>query len=99
MKKIVVLFALLIVGQSAFAAVDTQYMKTEQFLYNVGYSKEAAKMIAVTAEDPYRENYVEAKNFPSIMRRIYHYVVPGQEGDLDFYNHSGDFNGWSWKDY
>ena len=99
MKKIVVLFAFMNFSQSVFAAIDTQYMKTEQFLYNVGYSKEAAKMINVVADDPYRENYEEAKDFKSVMRRIYHYVVPGQESDLDFYNHSGNFNGWSWKDY
>ena len=37
MKKIVVLFALLIVGQAVFAAVDTQYLKTDKFLYNIGY--------------------------------------------------------------
>lgn len=99
MKKTFILLTMLLIAQTVFAAVDSQYMKSEQFLYNIGYSKDAAKQVMIVADDPYREPYEEQKDFKSIARRVYHYVVPGQEADLDFYNHSGDFNGWSWKDY
>lgn len=99
MKKTIVLLTMLFISQSGFAAVDSQYMKSEQFLYNIGYSKDAAKQVKVVADDPYREPYAETNDFKNIARRVYHYIVPGQEADLDFYNHSGDFNGWSWKDY
>ena len=68
----------------------------EKFLVNTGYSKEAAKIIDIVAENPYREPAEPTKNIP---RLIYHYIVPGQGGDIDFYNHSGNFDGWSWMDY
>lgn len=99
MKKIALLFSLILIAQSAHAFIDSQYMKTEPFLVNIGYSAEAARVTAITSENPYREPYEEGKNPANVFRRIYHYVVPGQGQDLDFYNHSGDFNGWSWKDY
>lgn len=99
MKKVALLFSLILIAQSAQAFIDNQYMKTEQFLVNTGYSAEAAKITAINSENPYREPHVEKKNFKNIMRRVYHYIVPGQGGDLDFYNHSIDSNGWGWKDY
>ena len=97
MKKIALIFSMMLIAQSANAFVDSQYMKTEQFLTNVGYSAENAKIISVTSDNPYREPSIN--NDKNIARRLYHYLVPGQGGDLDFYNHSGDFDGWSWKDY
>ena len=99
MKKIALLFSLILVAQSAHAFIDTQHMKSEQFLVNTGYSAEVAKMIAVTAQDPYREVYQEGKDTKSLLRRAYHYIAPVNEADLDFYNHSGNFNGNSWKDF
>lgn len=100
MKKIVLILSIFLsVSLTANAYVDSQYLKTEQFLVNVGYSKEMKNMVEITSEDPYREPYQEGKDPRDIARRVYHYIVPGQNGDLDFYNHSGSFNGWSWKDY
>ena len=99
MKKIALLFSLILIAQSAHAFIDNQYMKSEQFLVNTGYSAEMSRMIAINSENPYREPYVEGKNPKNIFRRIYHYIVPGQGQDLDFYNHSIDNNGWGWKDY
>ena len=99
MKKIALLFSLILIAQTAQAFVDNQYMKSEQFLVNTGYSAEVAKMVAVSAENPYREQYVEKPTPKNIFRRIYHYIVPGQGQDLDFYNHSINSNGHSWKDY
>lgn len=100
MKKIALVLSLVMTSTlAANAYVDSQYMSSEQFLVNTGYSKEAAKVLTVVNQDPYREPAVEATNPKNVFRRIYHYIVPGQNGDLDFYNHSGSFDGWSWKDY
>lgn len=100
MKKIVLLAAIFIsTSMSANAYIDSQYMSSEQFLVNVGYSAESARVLGIVNQDPYRENFNEGVNPADIARRVYHYVVPGQNGDLDFYNHNGSFNGWSWKDY
>lgn len=100
MKKVILILSIfLATSMTANAYVDSQYLTSEQFLVNVGYSAEMKRMIGITADDPYREPYVEGNNPADIARRVYHYIVPGQNGDLDFYNHSGSFNGWSWKDY
>ena len=72
-------------------------MKTEQFLTNIGYSAENARIVEMNSDNPYRDPNIN--NDKNIARRLYHYLVPGQNGDLDFYNHSGSYNGWSWKDY
>ncbi len=96
MKKTILLFSLILIAQASFAFIDTQYTTDEKFLVNTGYSKEAAKIIDIVAENPYREPAEPTKNIP---RLIYHYIVPGQGGDIDFYNHSGNFDGWSWMDY
>ena len=96
MKKTILLFSLILIAQASYAFIDTQYTTDEKFLVNTGYSKEAAKIIDITAENPYREPAERTKNIP---RLIYHYIVPGQGGDIDFYNHSGNFDGWSWMDY
>ncbi len=99
MKKIALIFSLIFTTMAANAFVDSQYTSSEQFLVNAGYSKEAAKVITIVNQDPYRENYSEIPTPADIARRVYHYIVPGQGGDLDFYNHNGDFDGWGWKDY
>ena len=98
MKKIVLLFSLILIAQSAHAFIDNQYMRTEQFLVNTGFSAEAARMGSIVSEDPYREPYVEGKNPKAVLKRIHRYLVPGQNSDLDYYNHSGSYNNWSWKD-
>ena len=99
MKKLILLFSLILVSQSAFAYIDNQFMTTEQYLVNTGYSAEAAKMMTITNQDPYREVHKEGKDIKSILRRAYHYIAPVNEADLDFYNHSGSYNGPSWKDF
>lgn len=99
MKKIALLFSLILIAGSAHAFVDNQYMKTEQFLVNTGYSAEMANMINVNADNPYREPYQEGKSAKDILRRIHYYLVPNQGNNLDFYNHSGNFNNTTWKDY
>ena len=101
MKKIALVLSafLLVSAVPANAYIDNQYTATPQFLMNIGYSAEAARVATITNQDPYREPYVEKKDLPSIAKRIYHYIVPGQYDDLDFYNHNGNFDGWSWKDY
>lgn len=97
MKKLALLFSLILIAESAHAFIDTRYMKDAKFLANTGYSAEMARIVDISADNPYREPYSEANE--NIARRIYQYLVPGQNGDLDFYNHSGHFNGWSWRDY
>lgn len=99
MKKLILLFSLILVSQSAFAYVDNQFMKTEQYLVNTGYSAEMAKAIAVSHEDPYRDVYKEKKTPIKFLKRVYHYLSPINETDLDYYNHSTNFNKPSWKDF
>lgn len=100
MKKMALILSLIMTSSlAANAYVDSQYTQTEQFLTNVGYSAEAAKVLTIVNQDPYREQYVEPTTPKQIFRRIYHYIVPGENDDLDFYNHSTNFDGWGWKDY
>ncbi|MBQ4122441.1 hypothetical protein IJD44_01765 [bacterium] len=101
MKKIsFILSALILISLApANAYVDNQYTVSPEFLQNIGYSAEAAKVASITNQDPYREPYVEKKNLASVLKRFYHYIVPGQYEDLDFYNHNGNFDSTSWKDY
>ena len=87
------------ISQSAFAYVDNQYMKTEKYLVNTGYSAEMSKAIAVTSENPYRENYKEGTDAKSLWRRLVHYFSPSTETDLDFYNHSSNYNKPTFKDF
>ena len=100
MKKLVLIMALfLTTNVVANAYVDSQFLKTEKFLVNTGYSAEMPRVLSMTGDNPYRDVYVEPTKPKDVFRRIYHYIVPGQNQDLDFYNHSIDNNGWSWKDY
>ena len=99
MKKLILLFSLILVSQSAFAYVDNQFMKTEQYLVNTGYSAEMAKAITVSHEDPYRDVYVENKAPKTILKRLLHYISPVSETDFDYYNHNSSFNKPSWKDF
>ncbi len=98
MKKYALFFSLILIAQSAHAFVENEYMRTEQYLVNTGYSKEMAKMISVTAENPYREPYVEGKTFKDKIRRLSAWLIPTTEADIDFYNHNIQYNNPSWKD-
>lgn len=99
MRKIALLFSLILIAQSAHAYIDNQYMKEEQFLVNTGYSAEMANMIKVTSEDPYREPYKDSDKFKDKLRRLEHYLFPSRGNNLDFYNHSGSFNGTHYRDF
>ncbi len=102
MKKIAFLLLILFsTSINANAFVDNQYTSSEQFLVNIGYSKEAAKVLTIVNQDPYRENYSDNAPYSplEIAKRAYHYLVPGVNTDYDFYNHSGDFNSTSWRDF
>lgn len=100
MKKLFfILPALLAFVLKADAYIDNQYMTTPQYLENTGYSKEMSRLMAVTNQDPYREEHNEKANFINIAKRSYGYLVPGANTDLDFYYHSGNFNNTSWKDF
>ena len=99
MKKIVLaLSAVLMTSLSASAFVDNQYMTTPQYLQNTGYSAEMSRMINITSGDPYREPYVEKNNTKTVLKRMYGYIAPGTNTDMDFYGHNGNFNNPSWKD-
>ena len=98
MKKVFLVLIAAAAGLSADAFVDNQYMTTEQFMVNTGYSAEMSKMMKVTNQDPYREVYVPPKDAKTIYQRAYGYFVPGSYTDHSFYNHSGSFNITSWND-
>ena len=100
MKKIfTVLFALSVTSAGAFAFVDNMYMTSEEYMQNTGFSKEMARMITVTNQEPYREVYKEPTDAKGIWRRIHNYLVPEANVDLDFYGHNGNYDNSSWKDF
>ena len=100
MRKLVLILLMFVsTNLIANAYVDSQHTASEQFLVNTGYSKEMRKMVEVSNLNTYREPYQEVKTPQNIMRRVYHYIVPGQGQDLDVYNHNIHANGPSWKDY
>lgn len=100
MKKIALILTILLsTSLASNAFVDNMYMTTEQYMVNTGYSAEMAKLMNITNQDPYREPYVESSSRKDVIKRMYSYIVPGVYTDLDFYNHSVNFNGPNWKDF
>ncbi len=100
MKKLILICTLFFsIVNTGHAYVDSAYTASEKFLVNVGYSSEMKRVLEMNTQNPYREVYTETTTPKNVIRRIYHYIVPGQGQDLDFYNHSIDSNGWGWKDY
>ncbi len=100
MKKIALILTILLsTSLASNAFVDNMYMTSEQYLVNTGYSAEMAKMINITNQDPYRDNYVEENTRGNILKRAYSYIAPTTYTDIDFYNHSVNFNGPNWKDF
>lgn len=98
MKKLFIILSVFIVASlQADAYVDNRFMTTEQYMMNTGYSKEMAKMIGIVGQDPYREPQVSEKG--KFWDRVYNYVAPGVNTDLDFYNHNINFEKPNWKDY
>ena len=100
MRKIAFILTIFLTSSLASNAfVDNTYMTTEQFMVNTGYSAEMAKMMRVTNQDPYREPYVEQNTSKDILKRVYNYIAPGVYTDLDFYNHSINYESPNWKDF
>lgn len=100
MKKIALILTILLsTSLASNAFVDNMYMTSEQYLVNTGYSAEMANMLNITNLDPYRENYVEPNSFKDIVKRAYNYIAPTTYTNLDYYNHSTNFNGPNWKDF
>ena len=100
MKNLVLALAVVLVAAPiANAFVDNQYMITSQYLENTGYSKEIARMLAITTQDPYREYYTAEHGFKSFIKKSYNYIFPGASTDMDFYNHNIDVNNSTWKDF
>lgn len=98
MRKIVLVLSLFVAtSMGANAYVDNMYMTTEQYMMNTGYSKEMSNMMAVTNQDPYRKPATETKS--SIWHRIYNYVAPGVNTNMDFYNHNINYEKPNWKDF
>lgn len=100
MKKIVLVLTLVLsTTMAAHAFIDNQYMTTEQYMMNTGYSKEMAKMMAVTNRDPYREPDSLKKDTPmDVVKKVYNYIAPGMYTDYDFYNYNMKFNTIDWRD-
>lgn len=97
MRKIVLILSVFIAtSMGANAYVDNMYMTTEDYMVNTGYSREMSKMIGITNQDPYRQPYVEEKGH--FWDRVYNYIAPGVNNDMDFYNHSINYERPGWKD-
>ncbi len=100
MKKLSMILSLfLLTSLSANAYVDSQYTSSEKFLVNVGYSAEAAKVIGITGQNPYRDMHKDNVTAGYVFKHLYKYLNPIAYGDYDFYNHSIDFNSSSWNDW
>ncbi|MCD7878525.1 MAG: hypothetical protein LUG16_01170 [Candidatus Gastranaerophilales bacterium] len=99
MKKIAILLTGFLAScVCANAYIDNQYMTTEQFLSNVGYSPSISGIIKGRVSDPYREQYVEGTDLKTRLRRAYWYIAPGENDDEFFNNQSIYTNGYGWKD-
>ena len=98
-KSALILSLFLCTSIAANAYVDSNYTSSEQYLVNIGYSKEAAKVGTIVNQDPYRENYEDEKTPKWVGQQILRNIFPGAYNDLDFYNHSIEFNNYNWKDY
>ncbi len=99
MKKIALFFVLIFAAQAGNAFVDTQYMKSPNYLANTNYSTEMSRMIDTVSGNPYREPYVESRSPIGLLKRAHAYIVPGQNNNLDFYNHTINYEGVNWRDY
>ena len=102
MKKAALILTLFITSSLASQAfVDNQFMTTEQYVVNTGYSKEMAREMMVVNQDPYRPQFNEKsqRSFKDVTRKMYNYIAPGMYTDYDHYNHSIKFNTVDWRDF
>ncbi len=99
MKKLsLILSVFMVTSLAANAYVDSQYLKSDKFLQNVGYSSETSKMLGITTDNPYRDVKKEEMTPANFFKRVYWYVNPAAQNDFDFYRDDAHFNGSSWKD-
>ncbi len=100
-KSVLILIAIFATALTSDAFVDNQYMITEPYLVNTGYSAEMAKELGVIAKDPYRQPHsVNDERTPADMaKKIYNYLAPGMYTDYDHYNHSINFGTVDWRDF
>ncbi len=102
MKKIVLVLAIMIsTTMTANAFIDNQYMTTEQYMVNTGYSKEMSRLMAVVNQDPYRPMHdnSDERNLRDLSRKVYNYLIPAMYTDYDFYYHNINNNTVDWRDY
>ena len=98
MRKIVLILSVFIAtSMGANAYIDNMYMTTEQYMMNTGYSKEMTKMMGVVNQDPYREPTEGTK--VKFWDKVYNYIAPGVNTDMDFYNHNINYEKPNWKDF
>ena len=98
MRKIVLILSVFVATSlGAHAYIDNMYMTTEQYMMNTGYSKEMSKMMNIVNQDPYREP-VEGGNV-KFWDKVYNYIAPGVNTDMDFYNHNINYKKPNWKDF
>ena len=97
MRKIVLILSVFVATSlGANAYIDNMYMTTEQYMMNTGYSKEMSKMMNITNQDPYRETAYSDKG--KFWDRVYNYIAPGVNTDMDYYNHNINFEKPNWRD-
>ena len=98
MRKLVLILSVFIAtSMGSYAYIDNMYMTTEQYMMNTGYSKEMSKMINIVNQDPYREP-VEGTDV-KFWDKVYNYIAPGVNTDMDFYNHNINYTRPNWKDF
>lgn len=56
MKKFTIALGLMMLmsSQASYAAIDAEYMTSEQYMLNTGYSKYMTDMAQITTRDPYQ---------------------------------------------
>lgn len=81
---------------SAHAYVDSQFMTSEQFLINSGYSKEISKVTNIKKQNSYSPLPEKTDN-RTILKKLYNYLDPCSGADVTFPNHDINFDA-NWRD-
>lgn len=86
MKKFIYTISFLLIGTlTANAYVDSQYMTSEQFLINSGYSKDTVNTVSFDKKNPYSS--IEQTDKRNIFQKIYNYIDPCSGGNRTFPSH------------
>ena len=97
MKKLIYTFVFLIATTTAANAyVDSQYMTSEQYLINTGYSKEMARVTKMQTTNPYQK-LTEEKDKRKFYQKAYEYIDPCANQFDTFPRHDTKFNS-NWQD-